>query len=106
MEFNFSVDDDTHALLEITVHFLKTYFDYDENDAIPKLEEYYERAKHDDDFYHQISSFQVAARVHYFITLNGTENDYVFWRRENGLNGQPPEAAQYFREHYFLDDNE
>ena len=105
MKFNFDTDDDTRKLLEITVHFLQTYFGYEESDAISTIEAYYKQAHHDDDYYHQLSSFHVAVRVHYFITLNGTYDNFVFWRRDNCLNTQPPEAAQHFRDYYFLQDD-
>jgi hypothetical protein len=105
LKFKFQVDEDTQILFEIAVHFLQTYFEAEKNEAIAKVEQYYEdwKAVHDDDFYHEISSFETAVRVHYYITLQGSESNYIFWRHEKGYNQQPAEAAQYFRENYFLD---
>lgn len=103
MVFQFQVDDDTQRLFEIAVHFLQEYFAYSEEQAVDMINHYYLSwiNTHDDDYYHQILSFQIAVRVHYFIGLNGNSDDSVEWRSAEKLNAQSPEAAEYFRQHYF-----
>lgn len=103
MFFQFQVDDDTQRLFEIAVHFLQEYFAYSEEMAINMVNHYYLAWEniHDNDFYHQILSFQIAVRVHYFVGLNGNPDNFAEWRSAEKLTAQPPEAAEYFRQHYF-----
>jgi hypothetical protein len=103
MKFDFSTDDETIQLFQIAVHFLQVYFSYAEEQAIDMVNQYYSDWQniHDDDFYHHISSYEIAIRAHYFIKLKGKQESYIEWKRDNDYFNPPQEAFAYFRKHYY-----
>ncbi len=97
-------DEDTFRLLEISTEFLIRFFEHTQEKAdilmmkfLKSYSKYY-----DEDILHHESSYRIAAIVHYLIELKGSRETLGNWLVENGYNKQPPEALEYFRDHYFV----
>lgn len=97
-------DEDSMALVDIAAHFLCQYFEHEAESARHEIRAFLVTFGHrfDEDFAHQYGPYCLAAVCHYIIRLGGTPETAGDWLSEKGHLHTPPEALEYFREHYFI----
>ena len=97
-------DDDTYRLLDITLVFLNRYFGHSGEKAEALMKDFFSnfRERFGEDDVHHESSYRMAAITHYLSYLKQNPNELGDWLVSTGHNKTPPEALEYYREHYFL----
>jgi len=98
---NLKTDEETITLFEIARDFLVKYFSYELSKAEKQTELFYNMKLYDDDDYHEVMSYIVAAMIHFFTEIGGSKSEYKKWLIESGYHNAPEEAKAYFREKYF-----
>ena len=96
---NFFKEGDTYKVLEITIHFMNQYFGHPEATAGELMVAFF--TQFDEDVVHHDSAYRMAAYIHYISFLKGDPNKLGDWMLASGVHQTPPEATEYFREHYF-----
>ena len=96
-------DQDTLILLRIARDFLCKYFEHEQAAANTLLNSFIEEygVTYDEDYFHEVSSYFLAAIVHYLQHLRGERNNAHSWAVHHGYNKPPAEAALYFRDNYY-----
>lgn len=96
-------DDDTYKVLDIAHYFLGHYFGHSEENAGAIMVSFFQEygSRFDENVVHHESAYRMAAIIHYLLHLKGEPDKLGDWMLESGVNQQPSEALEYFREHYF-----
>ncbi len=96
-------DSETLRVLEISLHFLETYFGHDIDKGTELMKSFFDNHgdRYDEDLIHNQSSYRLSATIHYYECLKGENSGYGEWMRTNGHFDPPAEAFEYFRENYF-----
>ena len=96
-------DEDTYRVLDIALYFLRKYFGHSEDEAKALMRCFFNdfAKRFDEDGIHHESSYRMAAIIHFLSHKKGSPDALGDWLLSSGHNQAPPEALEYFREHYF-----
>lgn len=96
-------DSDTLRVLEISLHFLDTYFGHNTDKGLELMKSFFDNHgdRFNEDNIHHQSSYRLSAIIHYYEFLKGENAGLGEWLRTNNHFQATGEAMEYFREKYF-----